>query len=139
MGTQSDQNKSVGSAYFNLKKGASQEDIDRVAELVNELKELNAYLAVSLRKNDGSGFVKLSAFFNGYKRDDQKDPDMLFKMSTIGQSQGGNKGNYKKPYNNNQRGGAKPSYNKPAPKPQATRPAPKQEVNDESESEEIPF
>jgi hypothetical protein len=139
MGTETQQNKNVGSAYMNLKKGSSGGEVDRLAEIVEELTQLGAYVAISLRQPDGDGFVKFTGFFNNYKRDGQKDPDIMIKKSEVGKSSGGVKKSYgPKKYDN--RATSPSKYQKgPATRPTATRPVPKQEVQDDSESEEIPF
>ncbi len=101
--------KNLGSIYVNTKKGTSDEVIARVRKAIEFLKNSNAYLAISI-KNDEGEYTKMTGFFNSYKKD-AKDPDLVVRESLVV--------NYPK---------------KSAPKSQAT----KKQVDD-FESDDSPF
>ena len=140
MSTERQKPQNIGSAYVNVKKGSPQDLVDQVKDAVDFLCKNRAYLSISMRKSTGEGFVKMTGFFNGYKREDHKDPDVLIHLSTISYGNNedrparsfGNGGGYKKPYGNTQTSApTKKSFSKPA--------APKQETDEEFDSEEVPF
>ena len=141
MSTERQKPQNVGSAYVNVKKGAPQELVDQVKQAVEFLRESRAYLSISMRKSTGDGFVNMTGFFNDYKREDHKDPDVLIRLSTISyggdnaeqrpaQKSYGNNG-YKKSYSN------KTSY--PPKKSFAKSHEKKQENDEQFGGEEVPF
>lgn len=83
--TRDNKNTSVGSIYFNTKKGADQADKDKLKKCVAWLKEKEFFLSVSIKEDGNSDYTKYTAFPNGFKKSD-KDPDMKIKASTIGSS-----------------------------------------------------
>jgi hypothetical protein len=121
--------KNLGSAYFNVKKAASDEDREIVAQCVETMKDLGAYLAISIRKKDSDEYVKLTGFFNTFKQS-EKNPDIIIRPSMVA---GSTASAAAKP-----KFGAKKSFGKAAPKP-APRPAVVEEDADEMDDDDSPF
>jgi len=130
MGAPQQKPQRLGSAYFNVKKGSPQEVVDEVQAAVDFLASKRAYLDISMKKSTGDGYVKMTGFFNGFKRPDHKDPDLIINLSTISYK---NEKPAAKSYGN--KGGYKKSF---SPKAAPSAP-PKQEAEDEFASEEVPF
>lgn len=133
MGTERYRPDNLGSAYVNVKKGSPQEVIDEIKGAIEFLKSKDAYLSISMKNSDGS-FNKMLGFFNKYKRDDQKDPDIIIRASTM--SVEGTKPAYNKSKFTPKSGGYQSKYSKPQVKVAAK----KQTEEDESfGGEEVPF
>lgn len=139
MSSQRQKPQNVGSAYINVKKGSPQALIDEVKGAVEFLREKKAYISISMRKSTGEGFVNMTGFFNDYKREDHKDPDILIRLSTISYG-GGNQEQRPAAKSYGNRGGyAKKPYNKAPQQNNFSKPAPKQESEEGFDSEEVPF
>ena len=132
MSAQTQKPQNIGSAYVNVKKGSPQELVDEVAEAVEFLRSKKAYISISMRKSNGDGYVNMTGFFNDYKREGQRDPDIQIRLSTIsyGESKPAGGGKFGK------KGGFKKSFGgKPAAAPKA-----KADVDgEEFGGEEVPF
>jgi hypothetical protein len=138
MSTERQKPQNVGSAYINVKKGAPQDLVNQVKDAVEFLRESKAYLSISMRKSTGEGFVNMTGFFNDYKREDHKDPDVLIRLSTISYGDREDRPAAKS-YGN--RGGFRKSAQATTPaKKSFSKPTPAQtESEEEFNSEEVPF
>lgn len=74
--------KTIGSIYVNTKKGIDEDDLRQVRKAVKVLKEVGAFLSISLKNDDGD-YDKYVGFFNGFKKE-ASQPDIM-----IYPSQGG--------------------------------------------------
>lgn len=71
--------KSVGSIYFNLRESDRKRLGSKLEQCVNWLTENDVFLAISVKEEDSNDYKKLVGFFNKYKRDDAKDPDVVLR------------------------------------------------------------
>lgn len=80
------ESKSIGSIYFNAKKGSNQETLDQLKKVLNWLRDSGVYLSISVKDATGfSGYRKFSAFPNSFK-DSPKHPDMYIRESAVEQA-----------------------------------------------------
>lgn len=137
MSTERQKPQNIGSAYVNVKKGSPQALVDEIKGAVEFLREKKAYLSISMKKSTGEGFVNMTGFFNDYKRDDHKDPDVLIRLSTISYGEREERPAAKS-YGN--KGGFRKSAPSEAPARKSfSKPAPKVEDGEEFGGEEVPF
>lgn len=129
MGAQQQKPTSVGSAYINVRKGTSNEIQEEVNNAIEFLKDQKAYISISVRKNNGDGYIKMTGFFNEYKRA-PKDPDIMIRMSEVAQA----------PRKENR---STPSYQKKATPARVASPrrgnVPTKENAEGFDSDEVPF
>lgn len=83
--------QSAGSIYFNCQSSHKKYE-SKLRDCVEWMMEHKVMLSISVKTEDG--YQKLVGFFNEYKREDHKDPDVIVKNAI---QQDSDRGSFKRP------------------------------------------